>query len=200
MARRRATIDSLRTQMSNNLVLAENGRNFIPDQILAIIFSATAIENAVGELECHPSDRINLAKDILQQGRKLFALLVWINEAECIVDFRGHQTLDRSLPLRHELAQQIAPMIGARLVADQWIFLAFDFPRDMDTFHRKIKENQILPYVHQPEQVVDGFSSYVDKVEIHASQQGIFPLEVSPKPVLEDHGWQLYIELYNDNM
>ncbi|KAI1123895.1 hypothetical protein F5Y10DRAFT_285564 [Nemania abortiva] len=177
MVRRKEITDSLRMQMSNNLVNTESKRTFIPDQSLAAIFTITAIEKAVNELDCHASDCLYLARDIQREGVKLFALLTWIKEEEHIVDFRSHRILDNCLPLSREKAVEVAPRFGARLATEQWMVLPFDFPKDMNLYHRKIEQHQIIPYINVPEFVGEGSSGYIDKIDIYVPQQGLFPRE-----------------------
>jgi hypothetical protein len=179
------TIRSIWTQIENNRVRSISGRYFVPPSSLATILTAPAISKAVAELECEPEDRINLARTIQFRGRLIFAILIWMHEADAIVAFQRHRCLDSRLPLDEATAKSIVPNFGATFANDvQWQFQPYCFRRNEDV---EIGEAEILPYIQEARGMTQGGFGTLIKLEIHPSLQDFNPLSVkvpltSPRP------------------
>lgn len=172
MANARSTIESIRTQILNNMVRSESRHDFLPDSSLNTILTEKSVENAVEELNCRPDEKVGLAKRVFREGRKVFAILIWMKEEDQISTFRDRDSLDSRLPLHESYAEQIAPRFGIEFSRHvQWMFLPFVFSADMVENHRNIDDNRILPFITNGQDVGRGSFGDVFKVGIHPSQQ-----------------------------
>lgn len=159
---------------------SESGRYFLPNISLGTIFTLVAIEKAVQELRCQPDERIGLATAIYGEGKRTFAILVWMKEEDFIVTFRNHDALDRRLPLSETYAKEIAPKFGTRLAhVEQWMLLPFEFPPNMCEHHWEVNKDQIIPFIGESEDVGKGGFGDVYQVSILPSQQAFYSKEAS---------------------
>jgi hypothetical protein len=87
-------IGFLREQIQDSLVTSISERLFLPTDKLHEIFTLAAIKGAVKELTCGPGDRIKLVDTIHDEGQRLFAMLIYNDYQDLIIQFRKHGTLD----------------------------------------------------------------------------------------------------------
>ncbi|KAH8680242.1 kinase-like domain-containing protein [Ilyonectria robusta] len=176
IAPKKTAFHTLRNQLRRNLVRSESGRDFVPSASLDAIFTLGAIENAVEQLVCQPDDRTGLAHAIYNQGKKLFAILVWMQEPDAIVTFRSHDLLDRKLPFESSHIDDLGLKFAHGLVSDeQWKFVPYSFPPTMWECHREIDTDMVMPFVGKAEKVGAGMHADVYKVAIAPSEQAFYP-------------------------
>ena len=168
----RPNIDSLRLQIGHVRVSNINKQYFVPESSLQLIFTATAIAQAVPELECQPEDRIGLGDAIQRQGVTTFAILVWMGREDSIVEFRRRDCLD-SNRLSHEIAMAIAPCFGSQFTDEySWQFRPHFFHMGE---HVEIDERKILPFLCNVGNPEEGGHGLVTKVEVHPQLQDFCP-------------------------
>lgn len=153
---------------------------FLPADKLDEIFTLPAIKCAVQELTCGPGDRIELVHTIHDNGKRVFAMLVYNGWEHHIIDFRKHGVLDSQLPLSKENAEEITGRaIGHRLALEvQWMFLPYVFPERMWECQLQIDKRVILPFV-STEQIGTGAYSDVENICISSCQQNFTDKRVS---------------------
>lgn len=173
-------IGFLREQIQDSLVTSISERLFLPTNKLHEIFTLATIGGAVKELNCGPGDRIKLAETIHDEGKRLFAILIYNDWQNLIVEFRKHGALDSRLPLSEDDAVTIAGRpIGRRLAQEaQWVFCPYTFPESMWKCHREVEKKMILPFIGV-EQIGTGAFSDVNKMKISPSQQNFVDKGVS---------------------
>jgi hypothetical protein len=173
-------IGCLREQIQDSLVTSISERLFLPTDKLHEIFTLAAIKSAVEELTCGPGDRIKLADTIHDEGQRLFAMLIYNDCQDLIIQFRKHGALDSRLPLNEDDAVTIAGRpIGRRLAQEvQWMFYPYTFPESMWKCHREVEKKMILPFIGA-EQIGTGAFSDVNKMDISPSQQNFVDKGVS---------------------
>jgi hypothetical protein len=173
-------IDVLRERIQDSLVTSISERHFLPADKLHEIFTLAAIKSAVEELTCGPADRIKLADTIYNEGQRLFAMLIYNDWQDLIIEFRKHGALDSRLPLSEDDAVAIAGRsIGRRLTQEaQWAFYPYTFPESMWKCHCEVEKKMILPFIGA-EQIGTGAFSDVSKMNISPSQQNFVDKGVS---------------------
>lgn len=172
-------ISTLQEQIQDGMVTSIFQRRFLPNDKLDEIFTFDAIKNAVTELTCSPDDRIKLVDTIHNEGKKVFAMLIYRNWQNLIIDFRKHGALDNRLPFSEDEAVAITGRdIGCHLAQDiQWAFCPYIFPEKMWECHRQVEETRILPFISTEKIGLSGFS-VVDKLSISPSQQNFINKKV----------------------
>ncbi|ETS80391.1 hypothetical protein PFICI_07920 [Pestalotiopsis fici W106-1] len=165
-------IDALCSQIRNSLVKSTSGQSFLPNDKLHEIFSFTTIQRAVENLNCKIDDRISLSSTIHNEGKRVFAMLIYSRCPDQIVEFRKHRFLDSRLPLSEVDAERIVGKHVGYLLFDtfQWIFCPYEFSKTMCEHHHEIQKGVILPFI-SVEPVGNGAFGEVKKVNILASQQ-----------------------------
>ncbi|KAL8794049.1 MAG: hypothetical protein Q9195_003349 [Heterodermia aff. obscurata] len=175
----RLGIEALRAQIRNVRCRSMDGRLFAAESSIRRIFDAQAIKQAVAELKCHPEDRIGLAEAILHKGVITFAILVWMNREDAIVDFRRWEYLE-STRLSENAATLFAPSFGVDFVREySWQFHPHFFHLGDDI---EIDERKILPFLRDVGQVDEGGFGIVSRIEVHPLLQNFYP--ESQKPVV----------------
>lgn len=155
----------LRLQITNNRPTSTNNHRFLAPPLLSLILTPPAIAQAVAELNCQPEDRIGLAEKIELHGKITFAILVWMQCEDTIVDFRRVGCLDSRLPLDEATATRIIPDRGHEFATEiQWQFLPHFFHRNDDL---EIDKSVILPFIRDVGTVDGGAFGSITKVEIH---------------------------------
>jgi hypothetical protein len=177
-------IDFLREQIQDSLTASISERLFLPTDKLQEIFTLAAIKGAVKELTCGPEDRIKLADTIHDEGQRLFAMLIYNDCQDLIIEFRKHGALDSRLPLSEGDAVTIAGRpIGRRLAQEvQWVFYPYTFPESMWKCHCEVDKKMILPFIGV-EQIGTGAFSYINKMNISPAQQNFVDKGVSASKV-----------------
>jgi hypothetical protein len=177
------TINGLYSLIEEKRMESVSGKYFITRAKVQEIFTAVKIDLAVGELDCDAPERLGLTNKIKEEGRVVFAILVWMRRADHIVGFRNHECLDSRLPLSENLARRIAPEFGASFAREyQWQFLPYVFDKDMRDYHRVIHESdRILPFIGKIEHIGEGGFGQVSKLTIPTSLQDLIDSKVRAK-------------------
>ncbi|OAL50981.1 kinase-like protein [Pyrenochaeta sp. DS3sAY3a] len=171
-----STLDHLYSEIERNRLYSESGKYFIAQSRIREIFTSRNIELALAELEIEDHERIGLAGKIQDQGKIVFAILVWMRRADSIVRFRNHECLDDKLPLHDQRAQKIVPEFGLSFAQQyQWEFLPYVFRKDMCDHHRQINDvGMIIPFVGELENAGEGAYGQVSCVNIPVSLQEFY--------------------------
>jgi hypothetical protein len=173
-------IGNLKVQIQDGLVNSIYEHLFLPTDKLHEIFTLEAIKGAIGELNCGPDDRIKLADTIHNEGKRVFAMLIYNDWQRLIIEFRKHGALDGRLPLSEDEAIKIAGRtIGRQLAHEvQWKFCPYTFPENMWKCCCQLDNKIILPFI-SAEQIGTGAYSDVEKISISPSQQNFMDKGVS---------------------
>ncbi|KAJ2998725.1 hypothetical protein NUW58_g234 [Xylaria curta] len=168
---RQGYICKIKQQIEDGLVTSVSEHLFLPTDKLHEILTLEAIQLAVIELDCGPEHRIKLTETIHNEGKRVFAMLIYNDWQNYIIKFREHDALDNQLPLSESDAVMIAEEIGRRLAREsQWTFCPYTFPKDMSARDCHVEKKMILPLI-SVEQIGSGAFSIVEKVSISPSQQ-----------------------------
>ncbi|KAI1737673.1 hypothetical protein F4680DRAFT_203534 [Xylaria scruposa] len=172
MAFTSAYIGTLRERIQDSMITSISERSFLPSDKLHEIFTLDAIKGAIAELTCGPEDGIKLVDTIHGQGKRVFAILIYNNWHDLIIEFRKHDALDSRLPLSENDAEAIAGRsIGLRFAREaQWAFCPYVFPEKMYESHRRVERKTILPFIGS-ERIGSGGFSAVHKMSVSPSQQ-----------------------------
>ncbi|KAI0442354.1 hypothetical protein F4803DRAFT_519717 [Xylaria telfairii] len=165
-------LSALKTQIQDSLVTSVSERLFLPTDKLHEILTQESIRNAVKELLCGPEHCIKLAETIYNEGKRVFAMLIYNDWQDHIIAFRKYGALDSRLPLSEDDAVSIAGRdVGRRLARDtQWVFCPYTFPKNMWECDCQVERKMILPFI-SAEQIGSGAFSIVEKISISPSQQ-----------------------------
>ncbi|KAJ8121558.1 hypothetical protein ONZ43_g2018 [Nemania bipapillata] len=167
-------IGTLQNQIRKGKATSTSQRQFLPINKLDEILTRNTIDGAVKELACDPQDHIKLVDTIYNEGKKVFAMLIYNDCQDLITKFRKLGFLDSQLPLREVDVEKIEDTVRIhRLVEDaQWVFCPYIFPERMWECHRELNEKVILPIINA-EQIGAGAYGDVEKISIPSCQQNI---------------------------
>jgi len=175
----RKVLGALWEQIQFNRVDTIDHRTFVPPSSLQSILTPAAVSAAVSELTCSDEDRLGLAGTICEHGIITFAILIWIKNADAIVDFRRHMCLDERLPLDSDTASAVASNFAPTFLRTQVEFLPHQFSVGEDV---EIPESRILPFVSEVAPCRVGGFGAVRQLEVHSSVQTFFPPTVKRPP------------------
>lgn len=152
---------------------------FIPFEKVQQLFTLDKVRSLLETSDVRFYDRDDVTKAILHRGRKVFAVLVSINEIGAITRFverdnLGGNPLDARLPLDEAALAPIFPQENARrsFFRHQWRFLAPFFRPDQS--HRALSEHIILPFISW-KPFEEGAYGEVYRVTVEASHHSIQP-------------------------
>ncbi|KAI1119110.1 kinase-like domain-containing protein [Nemania sp. NC0429] len=165
-------IDKLREDIEHGMVDNIYRRRFLPNNKLHEILTLDAIKNAVKELPFHEEDRIGLPNRINNEGKRIFAMLIYNHWQHLFIKFLKRKLLDNRLPLSEDDAAAITSLaIGRRLAREtQWAFCPYEFQANMYENDEEIEEQMILPIIGA-EEAGNGAFGNVEKITISPSQQ-----------------------------
>lgn len=177
---KREHINGLYSQIAQNRFLSISGEHFTPPARIEEIFTEVRVKNAVAELVCETYERKGLAKKVFQEGRIVFAILIWMGKPDAIVTFRNHECLDHSLPLSEAKATVIVPDFGRSFACEfQWQFKPYLLKQHMSDQHCNIDDTgTIFPFVKE-QKVGEGGHGEISKIEIQTSCQELLHSTVS---------------------
>lgn len=154
-------------------------RSFIPFEKLQQLFTREKVEKLLETSDVKFYDREDIAKAILDGGRKVFAILASIQEISAITRFVerdsfGGNPLDARLPFDETALAPIFPQEHARrsFFRKQWRFLAPSFHADQS--HRTLSEHTITPFVSS-KRFTDGAYGDIYRVTVEGSHHNIQP-------------------------
>ncbi|KAH7198914.1 kinase-like domain-containing protein [Fusarium flagelliforme] len=172
----RPNISLLRRDLDRAMIASDSGLHFIPTASLEPIFNMRSIEDALLELDCQPDDRIGLTDEIYDKGKLTFAILILMREEERIILFRQHGCLDSRLPLSKVDVERIDADIALSFADQyQWRVLPRYLPQNMWEHHQVYRDQEIMPFVGDPEYVTEGGFGEIHKIKVITSQQAFFP-------------------------
>jgi hypothetical protein len=147
-------------------------QSFMPEGCLSEILNIENVTEALSKPEFRiPSHkRDSTARIILEEAKKVFAILLELNCEKYLTSFIENDYLDSSLPLRQSTLVDVIPQSAAIFERLQYDYLVYFFRKSQ--YHRKIRDCLILPYVSQERIGGGGFSS-VYGVLVHSSHQDL---------------------------
>ena len=149
-------------------------RDFIPDGSLQRILTAEDVFAVLADPAFQvPSHKIeSTAQIVISEGRIIFALLLNLSLERELGRFIEDDCLDQALPLSKSRLEDVIPQAAGEFAKRQWSYRAYQFRKGQ--YHRKIKDEEILPYIEQ-ERIGGGGFSTVYKVLIHPGYQNVVP-------------------------
>ncbi len=149
-------------------------REFVPDGCLQQILTAEAVLSVLADSSFHiPSHKVeNTAQIVASEGRIVFALLLDLSLERELGRFIEYDCLDHALPLHKSQLEDIIPQAAGNFAKCQWDYRAYRFRKGQ--YHRKVRDEEILPYMEQKRIGGGGFSS-IYRVLIHPDHQNIIP-------------------------
>jgi hypothetical protein len=156
-------LDILKDKIEDSLILSTTQHQFLPTEKLNEIFTLAEIKGAVQELKCSPADRIKLADTIYDEGKRVFAMLIYHDCPDLIIEFRKHDFLDRQLPLRDDMT--FVGRYSRRLAQDKWHFCPYVFPGGMHESHRELPDRMIVPIINT-EPIGEGTFGNVERITV----------------------------------
>jgi hypothetical protein len=180
---------SLRSKILRLSVKSLDGRNFFPEKDVAALPEddlRLAVRSSIEEVY----RRDEAVQLVLRGGRKVFALLIILNEESMLVNFLETDTalsksLDSRLPLTESALLSLfansahGDVIAKEFFDRQWEFIAPLFRLDIS--HRFFDDMTVMPFVWGSKTSAgEGAFGYVDKVTLHARHQGFESGQSSP--------------------
>jgi hypothetical protein len=121
---------------------------YIPELSLYSVLTADAIHEALNASQVNPHQREEIAQRVLQYGRKIFGILILLDQIPYIFKFAEALELDDSrLPFRSDVLNQeigIPEPQSRDFEEKQWELLAPTFRRG--TINRRFKKDIVLPF------------------------------------------------------
>ena len=154
-------------------------RHFIPQEALYTVLSLENVRTVLKDQGIEKEQLEELAQNITQGKRAIFAILVCIRQVRPILKFVEidrfqHQPshLDHKLPLsKEDLGKLLLAPVAEEFHEQQWEFIAPMFSRS--TLPRYLDHDIILPFL-QEEIVGQGGFGVIYKVLLHDDQQHFF--------------------------
>ncbi|KAI9775959.1 MAG: hypothetical protein M1839_000658 [Geoglossum umbratile] len=177
----RPNISNLFQHIKLRMRASAHGKQFIETRKLYEIFTEKAIEPAVEELGCKDFERAGLAKEIGQNYRKVFAILIWIGCEDEVVNFRCRRFTDSWLPLDESVAQEVfAAGTAASFMSSQWTFLPHFFSTTSGSYcHQNITPIYIiLPVVDEVRREKRGEFGEISTVVLPTSSQSLLSSQI----------------------
>lgn len=177
----RQNIANLFQQIELGMRTSACGKQFFETRKLYESFTEKAIELAVEELECEDFERAGLAKEISQNYRKVFAILIWIGCEDKVVVFRCHKFTDSRLPLDESVAQEVFTVgAEASFISFQWSFLPHFFSAPSGSYcHQNITPiHTILPVVDEVQREKRGEFGEISTIILPTSSQSLLSSQV----------------------
>ena len=155
----------------------ETKRRFVPDGALDGCIDDGTARNILESLEFEPFENKSALEAVMNGGRRVFAILITINEAKSMLDFIANdplqsQSLDSRLPYTRENLNFLDGPIADEFYERQWGFAAPVLTRQFH--HRKLDEATILPFIESRLLGSGGFGT-VYKVRVQRNHQKLQP-------------------------
>lgn len=184
-----ATVENLWGKLAASRTRTISGQHFISQLKLKAIFTVDSLAKCIEELQIDDAYRIGLKEYVVNDATTLFAILVWMQKPNAVVEFREHAIKDRNLPLDVERARKIDSNFGKTFAEEiQWEFLPYKFRKTMCDSHVQIHDTVILPFIEEVS-LTSGGSGDITKVRILASQQEFFTDTVSTSTTSHNLFW-----------
>jgi hypothetical protein len=156
-------------------------RRFVPELSLYQVLTKNAIRKGLGDAGISVHQQEEVTTKVAQNGRKIFAILVLIEQAADISRFiKTDELQDAKLPFKVEvLREEIGIPNADEFDEKQWEFTAPTFRPG--TLNRCLKDKVILPFTSKKDEGRGAFGN-VCRVELDQDHQRLdnsFPKEVT---------------------
>ena len=177
--------DGLKLRIRALYCESKSWRWFIPDLAFYSVMTEDGIRGALSNIQTHRNtfQQEEIAQKVFQQGRKIFGILVLLDQATYVSQFiEADELEDTRLPFKQNiLINDIGlPSLDAiEFEKKQWDLLAPTFYRG--TLNRRFRDRTILPFVHD-EPIGKGNFGTVYETELAKTHQVLsesFPERVS---------------------
>lgn len=167
-----ASLEKARQQSSS-------ARFFIDFSSLLQIFRKDVVKNILEQcLEAHSQHLIpDVVTQIVENGNgiSLFAVLVWLDTPQTVLQFEEAGEIDVRLPLDNATLSRIAPEV-TRFFETQWEFVPHYFQRNRS---RVVSDLVILPFLTEVDfPNLDGSSGSISRVSIPSSMHNLLDHKV----------------------
>ncbi|KAI1175652.1 hypothetical protein F4777DRAFT_598394 [Nemania sp. FL0916] len=172
---------------------------FVPNGALEELITFDAVTSTLAAVGLTVGEQRCLARVIVEKGKRIFAILVFINQVSEIKTLFREGFTDEKLPVAYQAEGDDSWKVRSylpnsdKLTQDQgwvffqrwekttifsfcerqWMFLSPIFRRDQ--FKYILHRNTILPFVSDKGQIKQSFFSMVFHVEVHAAHQSFRP-------------------------
>lgn len=159
---------ALKDRLVNIFVKNYQSKWYIPAQELEKLLDPDSVREAVVESKLVPYKQDEVIRTILQGGKKVFAVLVYIGDVSSFVrfieqDHLQNQPLDPKLPFTRPALYSILGQVQGELFhRHQWIVLAPFFRGDLS--YRNFDEDTILPFIRNTKIGSGAFGTIYDVV------------------------------------
>ncbi|KIW34742.1 uncharacterized protein PV07_01500 [Cladophialophora immunda] len=143
---------------------------FMPEGSLSAILDIQTVTDALADptFNIPPHKRDDAANIVVEQGMKVFSILLELNCERYLSDCIENNCLDSSLTISETVLADIFPEVAAHFYRLQFQYKAYIL--QSSTFHRNLQDMHVLPYVKQ-ERIGGGGFSTVYAVDIHPAHQ-----------------------------
>ncbi|KAL9118496.1 MAG: hypothetical protein Q9187_004957 [Circinaria calcarea] len=146
-----------------------SGHHFVSYVDLKRSVTQTLVSDVIDGFDYPEHRRFMVVARILEEGLRVFAILIWMHDEEQICHFLEHNELDSRLPMEEGQVHRIAPQVRDQFWKEvQWEFLPHEFR--MNDGHRIIQDRVILPFLEDVKQA-EGASGEISKCTIAFGQQ-----------------------------
>ena len=147
--------------------------DFIPQGELYALLSQEVILEELRKNKFPPEDLLEVAALLVKAGRKIFAILVEIDEVDYIADFLSNGLLDGKLEFRDEDLEKFNnPGLIVKFLKFQWDYLA-PLWGDGSSSHKSLSTKSILPFTEE-KFLSEGSSGKAFVVTLKSTHQGFF--------------------------
>ena len=171
-------LSKLRHVLSSLRQESVSGYHFVPYQRLKAEVTEDLVADAIAQFY-HPKHHgSRVVHTVLQDGLRVFCILVWLHSEQMLVDFIERNILDSRLPM---VADPVSVGFDIRWPLKrfsnevQWEYLPHIFGKD--DYHRKIHDREILPFINETV-LAEGASGVIYKTTIALSHQTLLPEKV----------------------
>ena len=129
------------------------GRGCVPTEALYQQLPESTIRQTLETSDINVVDRDHTSHVVFKKARKIFAILVMLDEPCLILNFiasdqfQASSTLDHKLPLPEATLRTIVPRLAERFYELQWEYLIPTLNRS--TLNRSLAPETILPFVEE---------------------------------------------------
>ncbi|KAK7733881.1 hypothetical protein SLS63_004667, partial [Diaporthe eres] len=173
----------LRSKIKSLYREGQNHHYFIPEKALRSVMARFRIQDA---LVAKREQKDEIAQKILQQGAKIFGVLILVEIGDTVVNFIEAEELeDARLPFTMEVLVKTVGLTDAAaqdFEKSQWDFLSPTFVRG--TLNRRLRPKVILPFLKDESKDKDGNFGHIFEVTLVAEHQDTAPsVELSTESI-----------------
>ncbi|KAF2110564.1 kinase-like domain-containing protein [Lophiotrema nucula] len=149
----------------------QKSRFFVPNGALDSLLTLDTVQGVLAErsFSVPPHKIQNTAQTIVDEAKKIFAILIDTKAEGSLGQFIESDTLDKCLPVEVTLLQKLLPEADVQeVLLRQWEYMAYNFRRG--PYQRQVRTEVVLPYLEQTKIGSGGFST-VYEIMVHTSHQ-----------------------------